>query len=154
SAARRRAPGGRIMGKRGYMAPEQIRAAALDARTDLYALAVVLHEALSGQKPTEPMAAWLRLRELRDDVPELLDDLLARALATLPADGRASARAMLGELTRIARGLEPAVTAPEVGAWTRCRIPRRAATPARAAFDHAVAQVLGQGPVNRTATAG
>jgi hypothetical protein len=151
--SRRRSGGGRVMGKRGYMAPEQIRGAALDARTDLYGLAVVLHEMLSGQKPAEAQTAWLLLRELRDDVPPALDDLLARALASNPEARPPSARLVLGELTRIARGLEPALTAPEVGAWVRERVRPRTAVPARAAFDHAVAQLLGDGAPARTATA-
>ena len=153
TVARRRSAGGRVMGKRGYMAPEQIRGAALDARTDLYALAVVLHEMLSGQKPTEAQTAWLPLRELRDDVPPALDELLARALTADPDARPPSARVVLAELTRIARPLEPALTAPEVGAWVRERVRPRTAVPARAAFDHAVAQLLGEGAPSRTRTA-
>ena len=151
--ASRRSSGGRVMGKRGYMAPEQIRGAALDARTDLYGLAVVLHEMLSGQKPTEAQTAWLPLRELRDDVPATLSGLLGRALASDPEQRPPSARMFLAELTRIARGLEPALTAPEVGAWVRERVRPKTAVPARAAFDHAVAQLLGEAAPQRTATA-
>jgi serine/threonine-protein kinase len=149
----RRSSGGRVMGKRGYMAPEQQRGASLDARTDLYGLAVVLHEMLSGQKPTEAQTAWLPLRELRDDVPPTLSGLLGRALASDPDERPPSARMFLAELTRIARGLEPALTAPEVGAWVRERVRPKTAVPARAAFDQAVAQLLGEGVPNRTATA-
>src|SRR5215831_12050735 len=153
SVARQRAPGGRVMGKRGYMAPEQIRGGALDPRTDLYALGVVLHQTLSGRKPTETPSSWPQLRELRDDVPLALDSLLARALASDPNARPPSARAMLAELMRVARGLEPAVTAPEVGAWARDRVPPPTPIPARAAFDHAVVRLLGDGRTNRTATA-
>src|SRR5688572_28753988 len=64
---------GVVMGTVGYMAPEQVRAQPVDARTDLFALGVVLHEMLSGHRvfqrdtPAESMTAILR-----EDPPELL----------------------------------------------------------------------------------
>src|SRR5439155_21150958 len=42
---------GASLGSPGYMSPEQVRCAALDGRSDLFSLAVVLYEALCGKRP-------------------------------------------------------------------------------------------------------
>ena len=62
---------GTIKGKLAYMAPEQLSGGAVDARADLFAVAVVLYEMLSGRNPLgDPSTLTLpdRLRQ-RDIVP-------------------------------------------------------------------------------------
>jgi eukaryotic-like serine/threonine-protein kinase len=57
---------GVVMGTFGYMSPEQIKAESVDARSDIFALGVILYEMLSGQRPFrgdspgETMAAILK----------------------------------------------------------------------------------------------
>jgi tRNA A-37 threonylcarbamoyl transferase component Bud32/tetratricopeptide (TPR) repeat protein len=81
-----------------YSSPEQATAdEALDGRTDIYSLGVVLYETLAGEVPlggaTPQSIQAKRLSQtptplpvLRDTVPPLLDSVIARALARVPAD--------------------------------------------------------------------
>ena len=89
---------GLSLGTPAYMSPEQATAdPRIDARTDIYSLACVLHEMLAGEPPfTGPSAqaviakrfasSPLPLRTVRPQLPESVDTALARALALAPAD--------------------------------------------------------------------
>ncbi len=85
-----------VMGSPNYMSPEQLRSArGVDARTDIWALGVILYELLTGKVPfvatsvTELCAMVLQdtprpLREVRPDVPLALGDLITRCLEKDP----------------------------------------------------------------------
>ena len=91
-----------MLGTIDYVAPEQIEGGESDPRGDVYGLACVLYETLTGAAPfageTGGMAKmWAHLnaeppsvREQRADVPQALDDVIRRGLAKRP-DGRPSA---------------------------------------------------------------
>src|SRR5262249_10597138 len=85
---------GATLGTPFYMPPEQVRGDKnLDARADIYALAVIIYECASGKRPFEaetlPHLALLihegkpvALEELRADLPGGFGDLVRRAMAS------------------------------------------------------------------------
>jgi serine/threonine protein kinase len=93
-----------MLGTIDYVAPEQIEGGEADARGDVYGLACVLYETLTGTPPFAGEGGgmakmWAHLnaeppsvREQRPDVPEALDDAIRHGLAKRP-DGRPSAAA-------------------------------------------------------------
>src|SRR4051812_3961206 len=119
------------LGTPQYMSPEQASGEHnLDARTDVYALGVVLYEMLAGRPPfTGPTAQAIFQQVLSDEVPPLapkrktvprqVDAAIAKALEKLPADRWESAALFAEALTdpRLAgsgrrRGLAAAVRSP------------------------------------------
>ena len=100
---------GSTLGTPSYMAPEQMRGHAVDARADLWSLGIVLYEMLAGRRPfvggagaavvhaalheePEPLA------HLRPDVPAELDRIISRLLAKDPGKRPADAAEALAEL--------------------------------------------------------
>ena len=89
------------VGSLAYMSPEQIDGSALDARSDMFALAAVLYHLVGGRPPFDaPHQAALMhqicnlapppLEPLREGVPPRMNEILQRALAKSPADRFAS----------------------------------------------------------------
>jgi serine/threonine-protein kinase len=83
---------GFVMGSPGYMAPEHVTAKAIDHRSDLYAMSIVLWETLTlstfvpGNTPQVKMMAVARGHyrapsTVRADIPPALDAVFAKALA-------------------------------------------------------------------------
>src|SRR6185312_11431349 len=96
---------GTIFGTPHYMSPEQGHAEALDERSDLYSLGIILFEMLAGSKPyraDNPMAIVYKHR--KEPVPQLpsqlaaVQPLLQRLLAKSPADRFGSAGEAAGAL--------------------------------------------------------
>jgi eukaryotic-like serine/threonine-protein kinase len=93
-----------------YMSPEQIDAAAIDARSDLYCLGLILYEMLSGRPPFESASPreLLNLQctqppppladELRRELPRGVERLLFELLEKAPDDRPGSAEDVLHEL--------------------------------------------------------
>jgi WD40 repeat protein len=100
---------GEILGTIDYLAPEQIQGQPVDQRADVYALACLLQEALTGMPPfaraTEVAALWAHVHEVppapSSSRPELgpgIDAALARGLAKHPGDRHASCGELLAEV--------------------------------------------------------
>ncbi len=103
-----------VIGTLAYMSPEQAFGDAVDARADVWALGVVLHEMLIGGRPfggpgEQAMLYSILTQELeplaatRSDVPDAVDTLLRRALAKNPTDRFADAQEMLVALQGVTR---------------------------------------------------
>lgn len=95
---------GRTLGTPAYMPPEQGQGRPADGRSDVYALAVVLFELVTGRLPFEaesPYAVVLhhihtpppRPRDLRPDLPQAVEKVILKALAKNPEDRYPSAGA-------------------------------------------------------------
>jgi serine/threonine-protein kinase len=107
---------GTTLGTPLYVSPEQARDPSnVDARSDLYSVAVILYELLSGQAPFETRSNMLSelfmllatatpepLTALRGDVPPALSDVVARGLTKTPGERYQSATEMAAALAPFA----------------------------------------------------
>jgi serine/threonine protein kinase len=125
---------GSLVGSPAYMSPEQIRGAAVDARSDLFSLALVLYEALTAARPFggDDLAsvAYSVVHETPDPIsrkaaglPPGLDAFFEKALAKAPDERFQNAAAFRAGL------LEAAVTGSPTAAAEAA--PERQAPPRR-----------------------
>jgi serine/threonine protein kinase len=88
---------GMFVGTLDYIAPEQLQGQAVDARTDVYSLACVLYQAVTGEVPyprdSEPSKMWAHMGEdppsvssVRADVPPAFEEVVKRGMAKKPED--------------------------------------------------------------------
>ena len=133
---------GDILGSVKYMSPEQAAGEQVGPASDLYSLGVVLYEALTGRVPfdvTTPADVASehtcgppsRLKELDPEIPEGMDAIAMRLLATDPEDRYESAGKLIEDLGRVRSGLppvapfpnEPTATVPADGAAQTLKLP-------------------------------
>jgi len=106
------------LGTAPYMAPEQLRVSAVDARADLFAFGVILCELATGKRPfagatrVDIASAILRdqpepIQSLRGDLPVALSWIAARCLEKNPDARFQSAAEVARELRRLGSVTEP-----------------------------------------------
>ena len=122
---------GQAIGSIHYIAPEQARGDLPDARSDIYSLGVVMYEMVTGEVPytgdtlgeiaVKHMNATPKpIRELNQDLPEVLEEIIARAMAPNLADRYQTAAELADDLEQLSRdaanGLVEDASAEEVKA--------------------------------------
>jgi serine/threonine-protein kinase len=121
---------GVVVGTPEYMSPEQgSRSGTVDGRSDVYALACVLYEMLSGEPPFTGATAQAviarhmhdeprSLRVVRSTIPPHVEEAIRTGLAKVPADRFATASAFLDALTSEGSSTRTArVRRGRIGAW-------------------------------------
>jgi hypothetical protein len=126
---------GRVLGTPAYMSPEQASGDmhAVDVRTDVYSLGVILYETLTGERPFQGTHRLLLLQVLEDDprpprqlehrVPKDLETICLKAMARSPARRYQTASQLAADLRRFLAG-EPIAARPIGPAerlWHWCR---------------------------------
>ncbi len=106
--------GSAIIGTPAYMSPEQAHGLPLDARSDIYALGIVLFEMITGREPYQaetPMALLLKhinepippISQFRQGVPPAVEAVIGRATAKDPNTRYASAGEMAHDFSEALR---------------------------------------------------
>ena len=108
---------GVIMGTVQYMSPEQTRGKATDARSDIWSLGCVMYEMFGGRAPfsgetTADLIAEIvkgypaPLVSVSADVPERLDEIVAKTIEKDPDERYQSAKDLLIDLRRLKKKLD------------------------------------------------
>ena len=132
---------GIVVGTVSYMSPEQALGRAVDTRSDLFSLGIVVYESLAGRRPfddetttatvdalvhAEPTA----LSRLNYDVPPRLEDAVRKLLQKDPDARYQSARELLVDLRTITQDLERAPDARSGSSASGLAVGPRPADPA------------------------
>lgn len=127
---------GTLKGKLGYLSPEQCRGEALDRRSDLFSLGVVLWELLAGRRLFQGSTEWESMRRTLEhqpealhaewpEIPEAVDRVIARALAKGRDERIATGRELADALDAIARDEGIAVDEEALARYYRETLPER-----------------------------
>ncbi len=110
--------GGRVFGTPAYMSPEQLGGQAVDGRSDLFALGVVLYTVLTGYRPFQGNSALtvafkvvnrdpVPATVLDNELPPGLDYIITRAIAKDPSQRYQRGMEMVLDIQYLQQGREP-----------------------------------------------
>lgn len=120
---------GMVKGKISYMSPEQVRLEPVDRRADVFAMGLVLAEALSGKRFWEGMPDLEILDQLNSGNIERLDEvrklipagqltkIVEKSLASNPADRYPTALAMCADIEDYLRSSKIRVTSEDISKY-------------------------------------
>ena len=109
---------GQFLGTPNYMAPEQIKGAPVDGRTDIFSLGICLYECLTRRKPFGGDSltsisykivheGFPSLREINPQIPEGYEEVVGTSLAKDPAQRYQRAKDFAAALRAVVRGERP-----------------------------------------------
>jgi len=110
--------GSAIIGTPAYMSPEQAQGESIDDRADIYALGVILFEALSGKQPYEadtPMGVVIKhitdpvphILDVRPDLPPAIESVIEKAMAKNRDERFTTAGDLTKALIKVTRQVTP-----------------------------------------------
>lgn len=158
AAPRRGTRAGQLKGKVPYMSPEQARGDALDARSDIFSLGIILFELCTGRRLFRGANDHETLKlitsgeyptpsSINPRISPRLEAVLTRALAPDRADRYASARDLLADLESIVHEEHVPVSSVALGRWMESLFAERlAAQRAALAEGHQLADVIAAEP--------
>src|SRR5436309_167708 len=116
---------GQFLGTPNYMAPEQIRGAPVDGRTDIFSLGICLYECLTRRKPFGGDSltsisykivheAFPPLHDINPQIPDGYEEIVAHCLAKDPSKRYQRGKDLAAALRAVIRGEKPVKNEPQL----------------------------------------
>ncbi len=147
---------GQWVGTLDYLPPEQIRGETVDASADIYALTGLLYHCLTGEAPfprdSEAATMWAHVSapppavsSARPDLPEALDEVIARGMAKDPAE-RFPSGVALAHACAHALGIGSVGNLTPAGLFSHAASDALSPTPPPPRISHGDGQQMGESP--------
>ena len=119
-----------LKGKFGYMSPEQVRGLALDRRSDIFSVGMVLYELLTGERLFTGESEFATLEKVRlaevpsptemnPDIPKGLEPIILKALARDPNNRYQQAEEFHEDLEKFVHLARVSFTTNQLSQWMK-----------------------------------